>query len=94
MAADEQLITVSEAGRILGVSESTVWRRIRSGALPSVRRNGRRLVPRRALKRASARRFSAIPPFTPDHALLALAGAGRGGGRRPGAREKHAILDE
>jgi excisionase family DNA binding protein len=36
------LVSVVEAGRALGVSLSTVWRLIRRGALPSVRRGGRR----------------------------------------------------
>ena len=86
--------TVEEAGRQLGVSRSTVWRLIQRGDLPSVRLGGRRLVPATAiLTRANRRRSAAIPPFSHDHPMFRLIGAGRGGGRPPGARDKHAILD-
>jgi hypothetical protein len=34
-----------------------------------------------------------IPPFTANHPIFRLMGAGRGGGQSPGARDKHAILD-
>lgn len=88
------MITVDEAGRALGVSRSTVWRLIQRGDLPSVRRGGRRLVPATAIhKGASRHRTGQLPPFTHDHPMFRLAGAGRGGGRTPGARDKHAILD-
>lgn len=89
-----EMITVDEAGRALGVSRSTVWRLIQRGDLPSVRRGGRRLVPSTAL-RTRARRHQAakIPPFSHDHPMFRLVGAGRGGGTTPGARDKHAILD-
>ena len=89
-----RLVTVPEAGEALGVSESTVWRLIRRGALPSVRRDGRRLIPRNALaKRTAGRARAALPAMTPDHPIFRLVGAGRSGGRPPGARDKHAILD-
>lgn len=92
MAAE--LITVEEVGRTLGVSRSTVWRLIQRGELPSVRRGGRRLVPASAIQtRARRRRTEPIPPFSHDHPMFRLIGAGRGGGRTPGARDKHAILD-
>jgi excisionase family DNA binding protein len=88
------MVSVEEAGRALGVSRSTVWRLIQRGDLPSVRRGGRRLVPSAALH-TRARRSSAatIPRFSHDHPIFRLAGAGRGGGKTPGARDKHAILD-
>lgn len=90
----EALVTVEEAGLALGVSRSTVWRLIQRGELPSVRRGGRRLVPATALRSRRPRRRSAgIPPFTGDHPIFRLVGAGRGGGQSPGARDKHAILD-
>lgn len=93
MAAD--MITVEEAGRSLGVSRSTVWRLIQRGELPSVRRGGRRLVPARAIEaRTRRRRASSVPPFALDHPMFRLVGAGRGGGKVPGARDKHAILDK
>ena len=88
------LITVDEAGRALGVSRSTVWRLIQRGDLPSVRRRGRRLVPSAAIQKSPRRhRTGQLPPFSHDHPMFRLAGAGRGGGRTPGARDKHAILD-
>ena len=96
MAAPQELITVEEAGRALGVSRSTVWRLIQRGELPSVRRGGRRLVPADAARRRRRRGQSptAIPPLTEDHAIFRLVGAGRGGGNAPGARNKHALLDQ
>ncbi len=88
------MITVDEAGRALGVSRSTVWRLIQRGELPSIRRTGRRLVPASAVKTRTRRlRGAAIPPFSHDHPMFRLVGAGKGGGRTPGARDKHAILD-
>lgn len=90
-----QLVTVEAAGRALGVSRSTVWRLIQRGDLPSVRRGGRRLVPVTALRSRSRRTPTTdIPAFSDDHPIFRLVGAGRGGGRTPGARDKHAILDE
>ena len=88
------MVTVEEAGSTLGVSRSTVWRLIQRGDLPSVRRGGRRLVPASAIRtRARRRQTGGIPPFSHDHPLFRLVGAGRGGGGAPGARDKHAILD-
>ena len=88
------MITVEEAGRTLGVSRSTVWRLIQRGDLPSVRRGGRRLVPARAIQaRTRRRRTEGMPSFSHDHPIFRLVGAGRSGGRPPGARDKHAILD-
>ena len=91
MAAE--MITVEEARRTLGVSRSTVWRLIQRGELPSIRRGGRRLVPARAIQTRTRRRTLNIPPFSDDHPIFRLVGAGRGGGRTPGARDKHALLD-
>jgi len=92
----QELISVEEAGRALGVSRSTVWRLIQRGELPSIRRGGRRLVPADAARKKPRRRGSAgaIPPLTEDHPIFRLVGAGRGGGNAPGARDKHAILDK
>jgi excisionase family DNA binding protein len=88
------VISVAEAGQALGISSSTVWRMIRRGELPSVRHRGRRLVLKRALHRGTARsKPAAVPPFAKDHPIFRLIGAGRGGGRVPGARDKHAIGD-
>jgi len=87
-----ELLSVEEAGEAIGVSRATVWRLIRKGTLPSVRLRGRRLIPQPAVARLSARTADAIPPFNEDHPLFAMAGAGRSGGRTPGARNKHAVL--
>ncbi len=85
---------MEEAGRALGVSRSTVWRLIQRGELPSVRRRGRRLVQATAVRaRTRRRRTVGISAFSHDHPIFRLVGAGRGGGRTPGARDKHAILD-
>ena len=87
------MVTIEQVGRTLGVSRSTVWRLIQRGDLPSVRRGGRRLVPASAVQRRARRRSEGIPPFSHDHPLFRLVGAGRGGGYAPGARDKHALLD-
>jgi excisionase family DNA binding protein len=94
MSANKQFVDVPEAGKVLGVSESTIWRMIRRGALPSIRRSGRRLVPRRALEKTVKKTANQIPPLTKDHPIFRFVGAGRGGGSEPGARDKHSILDE
>ena len=86
------LVTVDEARRALGVSLATVWRRIRRGSLPSVRRDGRRLIPADALAASSRRREEALPTFDERHPIFRLIGAGRSGGQKPGARDKHGIL--
>jgi len=89
-----KLLTIEEAVRALGVSRSTLWRRLQHGDLPSVRRGGRRFVPLTAIRKAAGVRAAAeIRPFTDSHPIFRLIGAGRSGGRLPGAREKHAILD-
>jgi excisionase family DNA binding protein len=91
----QALVTVEEAGRALGVSRSTIWRLIQRGELPTVRRGGRRLVQATALrKRAIRASRDVMTPFSVDHPIFRLVGAGRGGGKAPGARDKHAILDE
>lgn len=95
IVAVDRLLTVEEAGRRLGVSRSTIWRRIQRGELKTVRRGGRRLVHMpRAAARASAAPRRALPALTDDHPIFRLVGAGRGGGALPGARDKHALLDE
>jgi excisionase family DNA binding protein len=95
VAMAEDLVTVEEAGRALGVSRATVWRLIQRGDLPTVRRGGRRLVPASALKKGIRRgRQTQIPAFSEKHPIFRLAGAGRGGASSPGARDKHAILDK
>jgi excisionase family DNA binding protein len=88
------LVTIDQATQALGISRSTVWRRVRSGNIQSVRRGGRRLVQLPAAQKAPRVNVTGeIPPFTEDHPIFRLVGASRGGGK-PGARDKHAILDE
>ena len=85
------LLTIDEAIRALGVSRSTLWRRLQSGA---VRRGGRRLVRLTMTRKATRGKITDdIPAFTAKHPIFRLIGAGRSGGRIPGARDKHAILD-
>lgn len=92
MAKD--MISVDQVCRALGVSRSTVWRLIQRGDIPSIRRGGRRLVPAAALQAQSRRNQKArIPDFSHDHPIFKLVGAGRGGGVKPGASDKHGILD-
>ena len=94
MAAVRSRMSVAEAGRTLGVSVSTIWRMIRRGDLPSLRHRGRRLVLTQALTaRTASAQGGEIPPFTHDHPIFRLIGAGRGGGHAPGARDKHTLVD-
>lgn len=44
------LIDVPEAAKTLGISTSTAWRAIWAGRWPTVRIEGRRLVPRKFVK--------------------------------------------
>ena len=88
-------VSVSEAGTTLGVSESTIWRMIRRGAVQSILKGGRRLVALKDIDDARRpRKVDTIPPLTPDHPIFRLVGAGRSGGVLPGARDKHAITDQ
>jgi len=90
----DSLVNIDEACNALGISRSTVFRLIRRGAIPSVRRGGRRLIRKQALVTAGLSRMEHdIAPLTPDHPIFRLVGAGHGGGRPPGARHKHAIID-
>jgi excisionase family DNA binding protein len=92
---NRELVSVGEAGTRLGVSPATVWRLIRKGALASVRRGGRRWIPLQALEaQMKTQQEARVPPFTPDHPIFRLVGAGRSGGQGPGSRDKHAILDD
>lgn len=87
------LLTIDEAIRALGISRSTLWRRLQRGEIPSVRRGGRRLVRLTRSRKAVRGAEGDIPPFTKDHPIFRLIGAGRSGGQSPGARDKHTILD-
>lgn len=84
------LVTIDEATQVLGISRSTVWRRVRTGEIPSILR-GRRLIqlPRQKSMAVRAKLTSDIPPFTFNHPIFRLVGAGRGSSSQPGARNKH-----
>ena len=90
----DKLLTVDEAGRRLGVSRSTIWRRIQRGELKTVKRGGRRFIHARAAGPVAVAARRSVPALTDDHPIFRLVGAGRGGGASPGARDKHAVLDE
>lgn len=92
---DHPLLSVEQAGGAMGVSRSTVWRLIRRGSIRSIKKGGRRLIPRQALlNRGTQHVKREIPPLTREHSIFQFVGAGRSGGRAPGARDKHAILDQ
>ncbi|MHB8877392.1 MAG: helix-turn-helix domain-containing protein [Myxococcaceae bacterium] len=96
LVARDSLVSVPEAAKALGVSVSTVWRKLRRGELKSVRKSGRRYITEREL-RGSNRPVEQPPeaaPFTRDHPMWRLAGAFKSGGIGPGSEDKHAILDE
>ena len=89
------LVNIGEACSALGVSRSTLFRWIRRGTIQSIRREGRRLIRKQDLMARGARRaIRGVPPLTQDHPIFRLVGAGRGGGKTPGARDKHAVLDQ
>ncbi len=88
-----EFLTVPETAAELGISESTVWRLLRSGALASVGRSGRRLVRRNAVAaRTKKLRADALRPLDEAHPLWRLVGAARSGGSGPGSEDKHAVL--
>jgi excisionase family DNA binding protein len=92
---DDSLVSVEEAGSAMGISRSTVWRLIRRGSIQSIKKGGRRLIPRQALTaRGTLHVTREVPPLTKDHPIFRLVGAGRSGGKTPGARDKHAIIDK
>jgi excisionase family DNA binding protein len=89
------LLTIPQAARALGVSEATVWRRLRAGSLPSVRREGRRLIPARALRARRAMEVAtrALPTFTAANPLFTMVGMGRSNDRNGrGSSDKYAEL--
>jgi excisionase family DNA binding protein len=88
------LLTIPQAARALGVSEATVWRRLRAGALPSVRRGGRRLIPARAVRgrRVMEAGTGELPAFTAENPLFAMIGMGRSNRKEPGSSDKYAVL--
>ncbi|MBI2893826.1 MAG: helix-turn-helix domain-containing protein [Deltaproteobacteria bacterium] len=88
MASVRRLLDVEQAGRALGVSRATVFRRIRSGALSSVKVGGRRRVPIEAIEASVG---EAMVLFGTDNPIFGLIGIGRG--RGPGwSRDKYPHL--
>jgi excisionase family DNA binding protein len=53
------LYTVTETARLLSVSNSTIWRQLAAGSLPSVRVGGRRLIAADTIDAIAAGRVSA-----------------------------------
>jgi excisionase family DNA binding protein len=92
-------LSVTEAARRLRVSESTVWRLLRTSTLTSVKLRGRRMVAGTAVQ-ALMREMTAPPgaaevrPFALDDPLLRLAGKFRSRRRGPGSSDKHRYLEE
>jgi excisionase family DNA binding protein len=77
MASAERLLDVDQAAQALGVSRATVWRRIRSGSLASVKIGWRRRIPVGAISTSTA---EAPKAFGPDNPIFGLIGIGRGRG--------------
>ena len=89
------LLTIPQAARALGVSESTVWRRLRAGTLPSMRRGGRRYIPTRSLRGDAAVEMAtgALPTFTTENPVFTMVGMGRSNDEKgPGSSDKYAVL--
>jgi excisionase family DNA binding protein len=89
------LLTIPQAARALGISESTVWRRLRAGTLASVRHGGRRYIPTRSLRAHAAVEVATgvLPIFDGKNPLFSMVGMGRSndeGG--PGSSDKYAVL--
>src|SRR5688572_29522256 len=88
-----EMVSVPESALRLGVSVATVWRRLRRGALTSVKRGGRRLIPADELHTwAADKDDEKIRPMSPDHPMMRLMGAYRSDGKGPGSEDKYAVL--
>src|SRR5687767_1346330 len=88
-------LTVEQAARRMGVSESTVWRLLRSSGLVSAKLRGRRMIAAtslHALARETARPGMELRPLTIDDPLFRLSGKFRSSGRGPGSSDKHRYL--
>ena len=87
--AGDALLTPAAFAKASGVSLSTVWRRLRTGDLPSVKRGRRRLIPADALSGPAGGL-----PIDDDHPIWKLVGAGKSGGAGPGSADKYFHLAE
>lgn len=86
------LLGVSEASEHLGVSTSTIWRLLRRGELPSIRKGNRRLIPARALRtRTVRRRNTKLAALGKDHPIFRLIGAASSSGK-PDSSDKYGVL--
>lgn len=86
------LLGISEASEQLGVSTSTIWRLLRRGALPSIRKGNRRLIPARALRARSGTRGSTkLTALGKNHPIFRLIGAASSGGK-PDSGDKYGVL--
>jgi excisionase family DNA binding protein len=92
MGRPRKLLTVEQTSKALGVSISTVWRRIRKGEIPTVRVGARRWVPKRSVQTRTKRIEAKLPLFTRDHPIFSMVGAYRSGGAGPGSSDKYAVL--
>ena len=92
-------LSVTEVARRLGVSESTVWRLLRTATLTSVKLRGRRMVAATAVQ-GLVREMTAPPaagevrPFALDDPLFRLVGKFRSKRGGPGSSDKHRYLAE
>lgn len=90
-------LTLSDTVRRLGVSESTVWRLLRRGALVSTKVRGRRQIAATSVY-SVARGYrptedsQGLRPMALEDALFRLAGRFSSGGRGPGSSDKHLYL--
>jgi excisionase family DNA binding protein len=90
-------LTVEQVARRLGVSQSTVWRLVRRGALVSTKTRGRRVVAATSVHEMTREvtvgpAAAQIRPLSLEDALFRLAGKFRSSGRGPGSSDKHHYL--
>ena len=88
--AGDALLTPAAYAKASGVSLSTVWRRLRSKELPSIKRAGKRLIPADALVRAA----DPSQAVTEKHPMWKFIGAAKSGGAGPGSGDKYRYLAE
>ncbi len=88
----DPLLTVEQAAQRLGVSESTLWRMIRSGRIQSVRKGGRRFIPTSSLRVEQRVQTDEVPPLTLDNPLFRMIGMARGPGEGAGSEDKRGAL--
>jgi hypothetical protein len=85
----DALLTPAAFAKASGISLSTVWRRLRSNELPSIKRAGKRLIPAGAVVRPAVAR-----PVDESHPMWKFIGAAKSGGAGPGSADKYYHLAE